>query len=328
MLINENDFKEAVPISVGFTFAKLVPDIKRVQKKYLRPILGRDLEAVLDGKYDLDTLSEDEAALVGLVQPALAHLTMWIYAPKGNLYVGDNGLQAIHGDDNKPAFQWQKEDYADSMRENGFDALDELISYLEEVAHTDFPDWLTSEGCTLVRSNFINTAEQYTLIVPKVRGSRYLFSYLRPIMARVEKAAIMAVTGKALFDELKEEILEDDLSAENDVLMDMIVPAVAHLTWADSIFEIGINVDGEGVHLLNNTFSGTTKGKQPAEVDRLRVIKAHHETLGYGFTQQMRDFLVENVETYPLFRDGETYDADDPDAGFVNDADNGIVALW
>lgn len=323
MLIDETDYKDALPISVGFTFSKLQPDIRRAELKYLKPILGKDLYSILEGNYTLGTLTQDETELIGYVHPAVAHLSMGLYAPKGNVFVNDNGIQAMHGAEYKPAFQWQLDEFEESMCENGYDALDELIEYLEEVADYDFPDWLLSEGCTLVRRNFVNTAHHFTAYVPKVRGSRYLFLQLRPIMDRVELEMKRSILGKELYEALKMEIRDDDVSEENAEILEYLEPAVCHLSWAAALYELGLKIDKEGVHMINNAFSGTTKGKQPANVDTIRVVKDHHEGIGHGKLEELRVFLNENHESYPLF----PYSEEAGNAGFENDCESGIVGL-
>jgi len=328
MLINETDFKAAIPIASNFEFDRLRPDIRRAQLKYLKPILGKDLESVLDGAYEADDLTEDEQALIDFIHPALAHLALWLYIPKGNVYVGDQGLQSSFSGDSKPAFEWQKQDFENSMRQNGFDALDELIEYLESVADTDFPDWLTSEGCTLVRSNFVNTAKAFTEQIPKMKGSRYLFMYIRPIMSRIEKQLIESVTGPTLFAELKDEIKADDVSEANEALLAYIVPAVCHGTWASALVELSMQLDAEGVHLLNNTFAGTVRGKQPADSDRLLLVRNEHAQICAEQKNLLYEYLVAHVADYPLFVADGPYDADDTTTTFENDEDSGVVALF
>ncbi len=328
MLINETDFKAELPIASNFNFDKLSADLRRAELNYIKPILGVDLHSILDGAYADDTLTDEQEALMAYVKPALAHLGMWLYVPKGNVYVGDQGLQSAFSNDSKPAFEWQKQDFENSMRDNGFDALDELIAYLESVANVDFADWLTSEGCTLVRSNIVNTAKAYTEQIPKLRGSRYLFAYLRPIMSRIERDKLPAVIGKDLYNELKAEIAADDVSELNAALLPYLEAAVCHASWASALIELSLQVDGEGVHVLNSTFAGTTRGKQPADFQRLQLMRDEHNAIADQNLKSLYDYLVTNVADYPLFESGGTYDAEDTDPQFENDADSGVVALF
>ena len=329
MLLNETDFKAQLPVSVNISWGKISPDSRRAGLKYIKPILGKDLFSILEAAYESDTLDADQEALMDYIKPAHAHLAAWLSVPKTNITHGNQGVQSSHSGDSKPAFEWQVEDYEESLLQNGFDALDELIEYLESVADTDFPDWLDSEGCTLVRSNVINSAAVFTQYVPKLKGSRYLFVYLRSILSRVERVIIPAVTDKALYNEIKSQILTNTLSAANLELMPYVQEAVAHRAWAEAMTELNFSTDGEGVYLLNNTFAGTVKAKQFAELERVESIKHHHLQISEEQTKLLFDYLVENVDSYPLFEDGSTYDPDTTgsDGRPDNNDDWGVVSF-
>lgn len=327
MLLNEIDLKAEVPISQGFAYDKMVPDIRRVGLNYIRPILGKDLYSVISTSYAAETMTDDEAALHEYIKPAVAHLAVAQFVPKGNLHLGNNGLQAQHSSDSKPAFEHQVLALQRSLTGNGFDALDELIIYLESVTNTDFPDWLTSEGCTLVRNNFINSALDYNDHVPKIKRSRYLFEQVKPVMTRLEKKLIKSVVGNELYDLLKAEIQADGLSAVNAELVTKIAPAVAHLSWAESLVELSLMVDQEGVHMLNNTFSGTNRAKQPADPQAVTQSMEHHRNLGNGALEDLRAFLVENLSDYPLYEASSAYMPEQTGVTFMNDPESGVTGL-
>jgi hypothetical protein len=326
MLINEADFKAAVPVAKNFTFSFIIPDIRRAELKYIKPILGKDLYSILDGAYEGNNTTTEQDALLDFVHPALAHIATWMYIPKGNVYFGDNGVMATHSDSSKPAFEWQKQDLMNSMRNNGFDALDEMIEHLEDVANVDFPDWLTSEGCTLVRENFINSAQRFTDFVPMLRGSRWLFAYIKPIMARIEKVLIMAITCKGLYDEIKAEIKADNVSAANLDIIEEMEGAVAHASWSSALMELALQLDDEGVHLANTTFAGTVKGKMPAEATRLYAVKDQHTVISAQYQEQLKDYLNENASTYPLFESSACYNSEITDWQIENKEDDGVYS--
>jgi hypothetical protein len=327
MLINENDFALELPISANFKFDRIEADVRRAGLKYFKPILGKDLMSILEASYEGDTLTDDEADLMVFIKPSIAHIAMWMFVPKSNIHHGNNGVQSNHSGDSKPAFEWMVDGYERSLLNNGFDAMDELIGYLEEVAVSDFPDWLNSEGCTLVRENVINSAIVFTTLVPKMKGSRYLFMYVRPIMARIEKMIIPAITGPELYLEIKSQINSDSLSANNLLLIENIQSAVAHHSWADAMIELNFSIDGEGVFLLNNSFSGTVKGKQPAEVERISTIYKHHRQISSEQLKILRDYLIANVTDYPLFEESDAYVDESITITTEIKTDSGIVSF-
>ncbi len=329
MLISQEDFKAVVPISQGFTFDKLNPFIRRAELKFIKPILGADLYSALVTAYDGGdgSLSEAQANLMEYVHPALANLVIWMGIPQLNIQMDDTGLQSHHSESYKPAFEWQVEDARESFLSNGFDALDEIISYLESVAEDDFPDWLNSEGCTLVREFFINTSPDFTYFIGALGDSRFLFRKMQPIMRRMERNYIRGTIGKELFAQMKLEIKTDELTEENEALLEDIQGAVAHYTWASALNELAVQTDPVGIHLRNNTFSGTTRAKQAAEMERLAAIRMNHEQAGREYLEAVHKALYENIDDYPLFENSTVYVSTGPVTTYENDADSGIVSL-
>lgn len=326
-LLNKTGFLAELPVSVNIAYDRLLPDVRRAGLKYIRPILGKDLYSTLEAAYEAETMTADEAALHAYVAPALAHLAAWMYIPKANVQHSNQGVQAVHSGDSKPAFEWQVKDYSDSLLGNGFDALDELVDYLEMVADTDFADWLSSEACTLVRSNVINSAQVFTEHVTKLRNSGYLFTYVRPIMSRIEKMILPAVMGAELYDELKTQIKSDSVSALNLAILGYAQAAVAHQTWADTMIELNFSTDGEGVFLLNNSFTGTVKAKAAAEKERIASIRNYHMEISRDNLKRLGDYLVANVADYPLYEASGVYDVDDTDPSFEHGDDWGVVVF-
>ena len=51
MLINSDDFKNVMPVAKSLDFARMTGDIKRAQRNMIRPILGVDLESILESAY-------------------------------------------------------------------------------------------------------------------------------------------------------------------------------------------------------------------------------------------------------------------------------------
>jgi hypothetical protein len=327
MLLNETDLKTILPVSKSFSFENMRADVKRAQLKFIRPILGKDLESILEAAYADEELTEQQQELMDRVQPALAHLSFMLFAPKGNVFVTDNGFMDSHTDTLKPAFQWKVKDFQRSMLMNGYDGLDELIEYLEEVANTDFADWLDSEACTLAREHFINTASEFTKYVNKLNYSRYQYMQLRPTLRRVEDNLIKSILGNDLYAAIKTQIQADNVNAQNAMLMPDIKGAVAHLTWAESLEELAVIIDEEGIHLANTLIAQTIETKQPAEMQRIANMVAKHRAISKEYQQKITDTLYAAPDDFPLWRDSGLYVDPRISAVFENKEDSGIFGM-
>ncbi len=315
-------------VAKSFTFAKLQKDAERVQRNFIKPIMGADLLASLETAY-AGTPTPAEQLLIDYVQPALAHLTLWVYQPKGNVIQTNEGVMAQHGSEMKPAFQWQNREYRRSLLTIGWQALDELIAHLEEVAATDFPDWLTSEGCTLVRELFIPTAAIFSDYVAKLSNSRYQYEQLRPTIRRIEKKLLPRLLSQDLYDELKTQDKADTLTTANEKLMDGIRGCVAHLAWAEALQELTVTVDeeGGGLLVLNTSFAGTVDGQTTATDSVLAAMVTKHQEESRSYQADLRDVLYGAPDDYPLWKASGLYVEEQPETVVENKADSGVYFM-
>ena len=326
MLLNDADFKQQMgSVSAGFTFSKIAKDVERVQSKFIQPILGDTLLASLETAY-VATPSEAEQKLIDKIQPALAHLTQWVYQRKGNVIQTDQGTMVQITSDLKPAFQWQNRDYRRSLLSIGWQALDELIEYLEKVAADDFPDWLTSEGCTLVREHFIPTAKIFTDYVAKMQGSRYQYQQVKATMGRVEKKMIPSIISQSLYDQMKTEDKADSLTTANAKLMDNIRGAIAHMAWAEALIDLTVDVDEENGGLLvhNSSFAGTVDGQTVAAGGTLSAMVDRHQAISREYQESLWDQLYAAPDDYPLWKASDLYEEEQPSTEVKNEKDSGI----
>jgi hypothetical protein len=329
MLINNTDLKIILPVAKSLDFVKMTGDIKRAQRNFIRPILGKDLESILEGAY-AGTPTDPQQELIDMIHPALAYLAVWMYIPKGNISLNSQGLQSQHSESLKPAFEWQVKQYRQSMLKDGYNALDELIAHLEDVANTDFPDWLNSEGCTLARSYVINSADEFTGFVNKLGGSRYQFSQLIPILSRIEKQLLPSLISTELYDAIKAEIKTDNLTAANLALLPLLQGAVSHLSWSSALLEMGVVIDDEGVHLANSTASGSVDGKVSATATPLvKDMRDYHQNLSSSYCDDITDLLYANEASYPLWTGSALYNPNQATVTgeVINEADSSLFMM-
>lgn len=330
MLLNDTDLKKVLPITRSFSHSNLVADIRHIENREVRKtLLGPTLYDSLNTKYNNapETLTDPEKALLEYVQPVVANLAVWLYLDKGNVIIDDNGISAVHGDDRKPAFEWQVVRLQKSLKTTGFNAIDDLIDFLEDNVG-DYPTWASSVANDKARAFFINSARDFHYYVD-IQESRWIYLSVLPIMRRVEKQHIMATLCKELFDEIKSQIENNNVSANNEMLMDGLKGAAAHLTWSKALNELAVTIDDAGIHLLNNTFSGTVRAMTPAEVNRVQVISDEHLKIGMGCLEGIKNHLQLKADDYPLYKNSECYiDLSKDETGeFENDADSGIMML-
>lgn len=316
-----------VPIMESFDFKLVLPDVERAEKKWIIPIIGKEQYQELqdyydDGGYDPEA-DDDTNALLKIVRAPIAQLAFFLYAPKGNVNVGSSGIQQTHTENSKPAFQWATDQMLQSYFEGGMEGLDVLQDFLNEHIE-DYDVWNTSDAFKAARELFINTSKEFDKHF-SINSSRRTFMAMRHIMKRHNDITIKTLLGKELFDEIKEQVIDDDVSDENELLLEIIRPAIAHLTISDAVTELGLKIDEFGITVTNSNTSSSTQNLQarlPAPADMTNDLHRKEKTIGEQFLAELRAFLEENADDYPLYEVVET-----GSTSFENETDSGILFI-
>ncbi|GEM_PF-3729416 len=318
LLINETDFKENVKVAAALKFKPFETSIRKIQRKMLLPIFGQGLFDELVTAYE-GTPSDVQKEVLQMIHPILANLALWLSAAGNNILWTDSGAQAKHSGDMKPAFQWQVKDAKKQYMDTGFDAIDELILFLEENKAT-YPTWITH---TETRSRLINTALEFSQYVTI---KRRLFEDLKPIISRVERDTITELLGATLYIQIKAQLLTDaGLNAANQNLLTDLQVVTAHLSYAQAVKELPVIIDETGVNLYNNAFSGNYEGTEPADSGRVHAIVSQHEQFAHIASTRLIKFLNANASTYADFTKSDHYI--DPEEDEFDESESSIIDL-
>jgi hypothetical protein len=314
------ELKEYLPATVTFDFAAVKPYIQQAEVKFLMPYLGVNQFTELRVAYQADALSSAQAKLLDKVRMPLAHFALALFVPVGQLQIAASGIQQPGSKDKKPPAQWQIDELQASFLNAGYDSIDPMLEYLEEQKLL-FPAWASSTAYTVLKQFFINTARQFSEFV-WINESRRMFLSMRSQMKKVEEFSILPLTCKPLFAELKSQILSGEISDPNKALLDLIRPAVAHLTMARAVDELSLIQSENGIQVANNTGSTYTKGKEPASDAQLQRLKCQAQADGQTYLAQIRELLESDLDAYPLYRDSPCYQSqahrlyqNDPESG-------------
>lgn len=311
------EIKEHLPVSISFDYKDIKPDIRRAEQKFIRPILGSLYSTIRQKMADESQLSPEESEIVEICRPAIANLAYWFYVPKGTVRVTSSGIDVTVTDNRRNAPEWAVRNLKNSFRDTGFEELENLLEYLEDTTPTGW-------DMEPVKKYFINSAHEFNQhISPGI--SRFTFMQITAEIQRIEKR-VKAITCKDLFDQLKSEIADGDISEKNEPLLELISQAVAHLSWASAMINLPVLVDQDGVHVFNSSFGGTIEGKQPAEQPRLAAITEKHNQIGETALGELQTFLQKNADEYPLFKESECY-VEEVGRSPKNDKDSGIYFL-
>lgn len=321
-----DELGKVVPVMQSFDFELVQADVELVQNKYLLPILGKEFLNEFWDLYD-DTIAVDEDdvnyQLLQKIQGPLAHLALFHYIDKGNVSIGSSGVQQSHQQDgNKPAFQWAKDEAKQSYFDTGMDGLDMLETFLLE-NKADFATWAASDAYAKAKEFFLNTTEEFQNEF-NINSSRRTFIAVKHVLKRHDTITVKKVIGTDLFDEIKQQIYDENISAANATLLrDYIRPGLVHLTVSDSIAELILKIDGMGITVNTPQRTGREgQSRNAAPDDNVNNLWKKEKTLGMDYLAALKDYLQANGDDYPLYTVISEYTRQ-----YKNTQDSGLAIL-
>lgn len=241
-----DDFKQHVALNEstdGDYFRQLAPDLLLAEHEHLRPALGADFFDEL-----LLNASPEAARLRELLAFSLANLTMVSFLDVAQVQISGSGVQIISNDREKTAFQWQINALKTNLGRKGFNSLEKALGYLEQHA-ADFPTWATSETAQRGREQFISSASEFSTYY-NISNARLTFQALASLLRKTESFRLEPALGPDFFAELQQQLRDNALTPENAGLVTgYLRPALAHLTMAQAIGELGFSLNGQALEL-------------------------------------------------------------------------------
>ncbi len=145
-------------------------------------------------------------------------------------------------------------------------------------------------------NQFITTEylKEISLINGNVEDSK-----LKVVIQRVQRSIVRPLLGYALYERLNQGITDDDLTTDEKLLMDKYIIPV-----------ISIGCDRKSINAITYDIRNKTVGKAKDEhidpvneSENLRLDNDIRQDLAIA-QKDLTNFLYENADTYPLFKEG------------------------
>jgi hypothetical protein len=323
MLFTEiSELKAHVRITESFNMDDIRHHIRTVEEDYLIPAISQNQYDDLLAAYEASIaetptpLSADNKKLLEKCRDVIAPIAMYYFTPDAPFISGQTGMMVPEQDDKRTAEKWMIDRAMFASYKRGLKAIDRLLEYLEKNIDT-FILWAESDSYTIYKQGFINSVKQFEKFV-RIGNSRRTFLALQPIMDRIEENRIQSAISPDLYDAIKEQILDDDLTPENKKLLYKIQSAVANLTIAEGIMQLPLIVDEEGIILSEDPRAMTPEQKL--------MLTKNRQQLGENDMADLQDFLYKNADNYPLFKESTSYNPTGENL-FMNDQDSRTAAF-
>lgn len=299
------EIKKYVSINVTSTFNKVDPHFSRAERKHLVPLIGSvlfnsQITAYNSALKKVEDMPVVPQGLQVLIQEAVANIGSLNFLAQAQLQMSDNGIRISVNNEMKTAFQWQIEDLKFQLGKDGYDALEEILIYLEANTAT-FDTWKTSDAYYLQKGFFVNTAAEFDKHF-HINGSRLTYLMLRYLIRRVEDQDIRPLLGAAFYNELKTAIKNDAVSADQKTLIsEYLAPGVTLLAVAKAITERAVEVTEFGVSVNLYGYYGNMKQKDPAKLEDRQPMIDQLLKDGAKFIKDGLELVQANPLLYPTF---------------------------
>lgn len=276
------ELKGFFPARLTLDFADISPTMDRVENDYLvAQVLGEQQYNELHTAYQADAMTSRLDDLLLACRRPIAELAVYHWASTGSLQVNSAGLVAAGsggsgGTGNNIANLNKIEAFRLERMNAGFSGLDRLLGFLQ-VRISDFPLWAASVFADYGKGLMRTTAQFHAAV--DIANSHWLFWRMRNILPRHQDAeSLIANTlcSTDLYDQLvSQSNAGDSWTGTNKQLIDLIRPAIAHLTMAEAVTELSLAKDQRGVWTFT-VGSGEAGGPKPAEESRLGTWQKYH----------------------------------------------------
>lgn len=305
--VEDTNFQEHYSgINGSMAWAEVAPGIRQATEKFVLPFVGLELYNDLATKYNAgDSLTDQQARTLELLQDCIAFYTAYHLLPERNAFftsMGFNQNTATEGS-GQPAPQWSWKAARWSALENGDAFLDRLLNYLEEqvtaaVAYFDL--WKNSTAYKVKTSAFFRHTDELDEFL-NIQGSRRSFVSLIKYMREVEEDLILPL----LCDDQFAALQAADLDADGKKLLARVRKAVAFLGLKAGLPHHRIAIDGDGFRVVSQTDQFDDRRNQTNSIHEgaIQALALRAEQNGRRYLAELETFLIQNADTYPLWKD-------------------------
>jgi len=307
--VKMEEIRKYFPVSAATSFGNISAFIQSSEISYIIPLLGEELYEQLLAYYTTPTTlptgitTENKTqfdTLIEYAQRALINLTYYSGFDFINTIMNDAGFHRQESDTEKGLYKYQEDAVKSGFRNNGFNALDTMLRYIE--SHIDvFGLFKSSPNYTLRRKSIIPDTLTFDAIFD-INSSRLVFLKLCRFIAQVEDFEIGALLGTKLYDLVKSEIVKDSPDAKVLALIPHIQRPLAYLAVSHASFQLGINVTDKGLFFESQeTTLLNSSVQKPLTDQQYYLLATKCEKTGNDYLELLRGFLVANSSDYPLY---------------------------
>jgi len=300
----DTEIKVILPIGVGNDFNRLKPHIENAENRYIKPLLGFDMYAALVELYNTDesqTPTDEEKhrrELLSKVQFATIHLAYFIGFDFLNVSVTDAGFQRMETERTKGLFKYQEDAIKSFFAETGFNALDDILTFLE-INIEAFEEFMTSENFNQLITSFLPNVKTIEEIPFNIHRSNLIFLALQPSISYIEDISILPVLGETIYSIVKTEMAKEVVDEKVNKLLSFIRKPLIYLASAMLMEETGATLYEKGLYFDKNEDQQRAKVvRGPAPAERIAILVNRNRLIGNNYLEMLKTHLIANWPEY------------------------------
>jgi hypothetical protein len=293
-----SEVQKYITVANGTTLTSLETKEQPAFERFMKPFISQQFFDVVVEAYEEDPEDEYWAPYFEAFQRAMAYFMLYLYIPEGALNISDNGITVFRNENQAPASDAKLEALRSEFLTSGFVALETLLEFLEEnKGDSEIEEW-TENAYAKYKELFINTSVDFKNYI-NISGRR-TFIAITPQIKNIERKVIKGALGSALYETIKEVIADPEgtISPEIYALWDKIKPVVAYLSMAKALLELSLRESEYGITLTTANMGDGALTLNPADLERINLLKNQYESEGMSALKDLEDFLFDNADDY------------------------------
>lgn len=308
-----SELKTYVSINKGMAFDTIKPFLEEATTLYMIDLLGETFHEEIFTAYYSDSLSADQTKLLPYIQRTLALYAMFLSVNHLNVNIGDAGIHENRSNESSPVPKYKTDDLKLSYINQADLHAEKLLAYLEANSGL-FTTWTNSTANTAANGLLVPTAKVASEHID-INDSRILFKKLIKRIKRIEAQYINKLVGQEQYDELVTQIKTDAVTADNQLLIDILRPIVSKKSLLETLPSMLVAVSANGIHIITSNDGTVTKSAADQNQLKLLMNSLKDSETGYMADQnELEQFIIDNIEAYPLIEASSAYTSR-PDPG-------------
>jgi hypothetical protein len=297
-----SQMQQIIPTIVGNGDFDLYKTYRNDAETWLvNDIIGEELFTDIQESHNGSSgVAEKWAKALLLCRNIVALKAYHIAIPFLDLVQTANGFAVTMNANQAPASKDRVKALRNGVLERLNDAIEYLLKFLDDNIIT-FGAWLDAPSYTQRHNLLLQSARDFQKYL-NINTSHRLYLAMVPMIQYVEDMHINSTLSKDLMDQIKAEIMEEELSEPNALILPDLKNAVANFTMSVAIDRMAVQVDPDGIKL-----SYTIGETSYSDVNRNKVLADKYEQQGMFYLRKVLQYILGHLTSFSAYTESDIY---------------------